>query len=102
MDAFILSLVAKSKLARADKVETFDDAAAADAKNPKTSAGGSIMFFVIMLAVSCYAGYLSWTRNGSFGMATGPRKILYAIVAFLYGLSYLTSYAVFLRQTGIR
>ncbi len=101
MDAFILSRLAKSKLARADKVETFDDAAAADAKNSNTSAG-SIMFFVIMLAVSCYAGYLSWTRNGFYGMKTGPRRILYAIVAFLYGLSYLTSYAVCLRQTGIR
>ncbi len=101
MDAFILSRLAKSKLVRADKVETFNDTAA-DAKNQSTSAGGSIMFFVIMLAVSCYAGYLSWTRNGFYGMETGPRRILYAIVAFFYGMSYLTSYAVFLRQTGIR
>jgi hypothetical protein len=103
MDAYILSLVAQSKLAKRDDIETFDESSTR-VNRSKVKQGGSIAFFVVMLAMSCYAAYLSWTRNGSelVGMKTGPRRIIYAIVAFIYGLSYLTSYAVFLRNTGIR
>ena len=98
MDAYMFSVVAERF--KRDRVETFASDNAAAVK--KTTSGGSVMMFVVMLVISSYAAYLSWTRNTLNNMKIGPRKILYAIVAFMYGLSYLISYAVFLRQTEFR
>lgn len=75
--------------------ETFEDKQSVKLEPmSKTTRILLICFLVLSAVVGSYAAWLSWKANTVFELST-PWKIVFAIFAFIGGVTYLISYAVY-------
>ena len=58
---------------------------------------GSVLVIIMVIGIiACFplAGYLSWNCNGALGYS-GAEKIMYAIIATLFGIIYVMYYTLY-------
>ena len=85
--ALVIKYLSKQEnkpLIKEDKIEKF---------NMNTD-GGSMLGMIISIAIGGYAAYLSYECNTRHNMSE-PMKIIYAILAYIFGLLYLIYYVLF-------
>jgi hypothetical protein len=85
--ALVIKYLSKQEnkpLIKEDKIEKFD----------KNTDGVSILGMIISIAIGGYSAYLSYECNTRHNMSE-PMKIIFAILAYIFGLLYLIYYVLF-------
>jgi len=58
----------------------------------------NVLYHIIGICVGAYAAYLSWQCNTAIG-TNMPLKVLFAVLAYIFGFLYLICYYIFLSST---
>jgi hypothetical protein len=85
--ALVIKYLSKQEnkpLIKEDKIEKFD----------MNTDGVSMLGMIISIAIGGYSAYLSYECNTRHNMSE-PMKIIFAILAYIFGLLYLIYYVLF-------
>ena len=58
----------------------------------------NVLYHIIGICIGAYAAYLSWQCNTAIG-TNMPLKVLFAVLAYIFGFFYLICYFIFLSTT---
>ena len=63
-----------------------------------TATASNVLYHIIGICIGAYAAYLSWQCNTAIGTSM-PLKVLFAVLAYIFGFLYLICYYIFLSST---